>query len=388
MEDRVKWVLWFGMVTLTLGVLCPAGHTQAPRDPGKTVGLWHRIRVDIFDYPAQPYDRSRYVESGNLLSFAFVDNQTLSIVMSQSRQRVREDPRQPLHDEQDRQVRIAFLDAESGKLRGMATWPGPPFPTQVCVVSNGRIVAVTGALIGVYTAHFATISGRTLENKPTAIVASPSGNTLLVTYLEGSSRRLEVLDVDTLETKDEWRETNRWVTFALSDHGVVSSGTTRGDFRLKRFGFPWMKLDEKVFRKCGGHATPLTDATLVLPNCGERRLVVTVAGEMLFEEVARKKEWFRDTAYPSPDGNRFVGYLSKEHGLNLPSWDIYPDIKRERLVVYDTVSRSAIFSLPTQPLTEIGSIYTAFSPNGSLLAIYTSERELLVYRLPKTNAVP
>lgn len=273
-----------------------------------------------------------------------------------------------------------FLDTTGGKVRAAMKWSTPQPKGGVIAAGGGRFVVLTAGLIALYSRTLELLNELRLSSEQQehlwSFVPSPSGKSILVTYMYPERSLVTWIDVDSMKPLRTWAE-DFWpvisddeLAFTREDY-VPSQGTTHkvlirtGDGPLRTFCR--VRLG---FEPDNGCNYPQFLSNDLLAFWAPHSLGLASAGGGNIERLAtfREDDWLGRRLAPSADGKRFAVAVGAHKGGSA-LLDINYHVVLKRIMVFDIPSRRWIYTLNAKKQKNRTISGLAVSPDGSLMAI-------------------
>jgi hypothetical protein len=282
-----------------------------------------------------------------------------------------------------------FLDATSGQVRTLREWS--------ITRPRGGIISVVGGGFAVLTPSGVTLYSQDLEHLRD-LKLSPAEQSDLWDFHSSPSARSIVAEYHAPDAYFQWIDTSSLVprpvsiptvVFSISDDDVAIGHTpylgSRGflsEVLVRTDDGPWRAICRMPSGQAGSCGNPqfLNNEVLALRMPHGFSVVTKDGGDPLLKESFRADEWLGDPLYPSAGGKRFAVTIWAQKGGSAFLDISYHSILK-RVVVYDLVSRRAVYSLDAKTAKMTGVSGVALSPDGSLMGLLT-DGVVKVYQLP------
>lgn len=316
-----------------------------------------------------------------------------------------------------------FVDTNSGILRTAREWPTASQNASVLPAAQGNFIALTPDELWLYSDDFRLLAERTLSLSARAdggsgnFSCSPNGKSLLISYGIKPSEvpgwdphrstqyyGYEWIGLESLKVRRSWRENSAENLWKGKENFHVVGGSPGSIFNnqvIRPFynGFLERELDGPLrwirFSRPVDNFGPfdfltsqliISERQSVLRHWSGNITLIRTDGEVVFQERFPDWEQLR-WLVASADGGRFALAVYRGRGGS-EVLDIGAHYTLERIMVFDVNAAQWVYTISTksQGIKDLAGL--ALSPDGSLLALISSDGKLRLYRLPRTAFTP
>ncbi len=294
-------------------------------------------------------------------------------------------------------LHVVLLDASSGRKKYDKEWVTSYTATvPLYGLGDGRLVICAGNSLQLLSPTLDVLREQELPNKARcsqfSFQASPSRQTLLLSYFSEHSRELQLVHSDTLQTLTRWteaiREASSGQTVSVSDRLLAGYCGDPHQICLRPLDGKWHPFDlSGLNTRMADHVriptSFLNDKVLMIG--ANPAAVANIEGTKLFNiKLPRRHYVLLPTS--AKGGNRFAVVEARLRGIRSEPLDMYPFQSDDRALVYGVTSGKQEFSLKLQGTSpwspwRIHDTFLALSPDGTCLAVI-SDGVLRAYRIP------
>lgn len=301
------------------------------------------------------------------------------------------------------QLVLASFDSANGKLIRTNTVPVPDPRAGVFCTSGGNTIILTSQSITFRDVNFKE-TGRIpippLSHptwSPLKVATSPTGNSLLMKYLDESALAANPRPIDRWEY--EWidlaqsRVVAIWqgdlLPMTISDQGLIGSRLLRGSSAsLVTLYPPETKGIGKVLFRGQVHGSPfaVSETTIGFERVHGLTLTTTT-GEKLFSTDFAGADWLSYISPPpTPSSNgKSLAITIVQHKGEIPLLDTDFTVVPKRILVLDIPAKKWVFALDTKRRKTISGL--ALSPDGTRMAIL-ADGVVELYQLSGGKSAP
>jgi hypothetical protein len=295
-------------------------------------------------------------------------------------------------------LHLTILDAHTGQKTGSHEWPCSSVGVNLAYTASGQWLLSSDQTITLYSSSFDKV--RDLDNVRTEwshTFVSPSGRTFLSHVSDSHGAwTTQLRDSATFDVLDSWNDVRvAKAHLTHSDHFILAQITDPPKFQqlyLRKLGGDWNPYSISVpdSQPLGEIGYGFVNDSTIAAFAGPKLALETVEGTELFNARLPDDGFYLPSwsvAATSTRGERFGVILDRSRGLRNENLDLYPLQSQDRVVVYSSSSRGAIYSVKVKGIspwpTQKHSVWNviALSPDGQLLGI-VSDEGVRVYVLP------
>lgn len=330
-------------------------------------------------------------------SLWFVDDRT--IVVSFVTQQATANPglsrRGARDDSLPFRLETLFLDATLGKVKVTEAWPVSSRASSIVATHGGRLVALTGDELVLYSADQKELNSLRLPATNLMYTAqaaghvSPSGKTILFlsSWVARKSATWVWIDTDNLQLIRSWEEVPRGPVSISDSKIAMVACASRLQNCLPGIDVRTPDTDWKTIAPIENPRHPpaaafVDDDELFAVDHSAARLFGADSTQAFTEKWTHQGCWWGGI-YTSSGGRRFIVPSCRLRGhadfLDLGGYD-----ELEQLLVYDAPFHQPPYALAVKGAKIRELTYLALSPDGSRLAALNDE-SLYVFQLPQAE---
>jgi hypothetical protein len=372
-------------VAILLSTCLPSSRTiadslqRATTTPKREEGfpLWRaELRSAIGDGPLGLISgRGRETRGKPYASLWFLDNNTIAATFVVRKGEPTVSSRHNSDQSLALQLRVVFIDATTGKVTGIRSWPTESRFSSIVATRDGSFVVQRGTELTLFSSDLKEV--KTLES-PTAPDAewhthtSPSGKSILLvpTNLQTHSVVPWVwIDAESLTVVRSWKEVQSgWVS--ISDREIAMTTCVwlydcDSKIEVRGISEDWKTIGA-VDKRNKPRPRLINDETLFL--LGSPTRITRTDGEMLFVDDKQYESCWWGDALPTATGLRFAVPACALRGA-IPTLDLGGTEILRGIVLYDSPFHgpSYVLELKGPRIKDLSQL--AISPDGTKLAI-------------------